>query len=124
MNAIIYIYRKEKNYSVKTENIATQIYNDFKNHEIFFKEARENKVLKIRVRNKRPIFKVILKPLIASRIWFAKFPNSEDLLILKTELNNKPFEIYIKKNHWKYRTLELDMILANPETLFSYNKLN
>lgn len=123
MKILTYTYRKVNNhYSVDTENVGTPVYNNLGRSDIFLKESKGINILKIRVKNRYPFVRVILKSLISNEIWFGKFPNSDDLIIFKIAKNNESFNIYIKENHWKYRFLFLGIINTTPKILSSYNK--
>lgn len=114
----IYCYRKVKRYyspEIKSKSLKT--YNNIGQNDIFLKEVKGNHILKIRVQNKYPFVRIILKQLIADEIWFGKFPNSDDLIILKTSKENNSFNIYVFRNQWKYRFLKLDIINTSPQIL-------
>lgn len=122
MKVLTYTYQKVNNYySVETERAGDQVYKNLCQNDIFLKESKGIHILKIRVKNKYPFVRVILRQLIPNEIWFGKFPNSDDLVIIKGIVENKSYKIYIIQNQWRYRFLFLDLININPGIL-SYNK--
>ncbi len=118
----IYCYRKVKRYyspEIKSKSFKT--YNNIRQNDIFLKEVKGNHILKIRVQNKYPFVRIILKQLIADDLWFGKYPNSDDIIIIKEIDVTESFKVYVIQNQWRYRFLLLDMIYTNPKIL-SYNK--
>ena len=122
MKIIEYKYRKENNYySVDIKSTEPLLYNNLGQNDIFLKEVEGNYILKIRVKNKYPFLRILFKSLIPNEIWFSKFPNSDDIIIIRGIAENKSYKIYIIQNQWRYRFLFLELINTNPEILSSYN---
>ena len=106
MKSISLSYLKVENrYSMLSKNSSKNIYKNFGENDLFLKIANGNCIVKIRINNKCGFPRIVFKHLKSIDVCVAKFPNSDDLLILKKDDSNSSFTIDIYKKSWKYRTL-------------------
>lgn len=109
-----YVHIHKYKYCILFENENKCI--GFENNYIFIRNANENIKLKIKTKNRYPFLRINFQVIIPKEIWFAKFPNSDDLIILKKMFLNE-YEIYCFQNQWKYRFIFLSSLKSNPSEI-------
>ena len=115
MEPIKHSYKKENNYYVfRFENNNDEMYKRFRGNNILIKKKNENIILKIKANRKFKFLRIYFKILTLDNIWFGKFPNSEDLILLKVIEENMHYDVLIFQNEWKHRFMLLDLITSNP----------
>ena len=88
----------------------------FESNDIFIRNENENIKLKIKTKNRYPFLRINFQIVIPKEIWFAKFPNSDDLIILKKMYSNE-YAIYCYQNQWRYRFIFLSSLKSNPNEI-------
>lgn len=112
-----YTYIKDnKSYSVGNKIKDKIIYENLGNKNVFIKNKNNKIILKIKTNKKFKFLRIYFKILTLDNIWFGKFPDSEDLILLKVIEENMHYDVIIFQNEWKHRFMFLDLITSNPNT--------
>lgn len=112
MNPIVYNLKFEKTnkflVSFKDERSINRIGN-----EIYIRNRKQILYTKIRTSEKHKFQRIHFNILIEKdNVWFAKYPYTDDLMIIKKESHNN-YTLFFYSNQWKYRFLFLGNIKSN-----------
>lgn len=116
MNPIVYNLKFEKMnkflVALKNERNVNKLGN-----EIYIRNRNQILNTKIRTSKKYRFQRIRFNMLIEKdNVWFAKYPNTDDLMIIKKESQNL-YTLYFYLNQWKYRFLFLGNIKSNLNNL-------
>lgn len=114
MKSIKHIYKKENNYyTIGIEKKDKILYKKIRK-KVFIKKKNKNVILKIKINKKYKFLRIYFKILILDNIWFGKFSDTEDLILLKEIELDKHYDLIIYQSEWQHRFMLLDLIKSNP----------
>lgn len=111
MESLSYTFhKKEKRYFLSDKN-QEPFYDKLKIKEFRLSKKDEKLTLKIRIKRKYQFQKIIFKHIKSLDIWFSKFPDTNDLMILKKHKKNNSATLNIYVDQWNYRPLIISSLI-------------